>query len=499
MPRRLSPVSPPTTIDALTTRTPESSGAPPAVAADAVPEPEAASAPSGTPTLKTRGGGLPADFELTPELAAAFEQMEHGPACLFVTGRAGTGKSTLLQLFRHNTQHRTAVVAPTGAAAITARGQTIHSFFRFPPRPLAAADIKRRKRRKVYEALEVLIIDEVSMVRADLLDGIDQFLRLNGPQEGEPFGGVRLILIGDPYQLPPVVRRGPEQDYLRAHYKTPYFFSARVLRETGLATCELGRIFRQRDDRFIELLNAIRSGRPGRQHLDALNARCEAAWPAEEDAPYITLTPTNRRAHAINAARLAALDGRVYTFEAEQTGSFEETSDANLPTGRALTLKEGAQVMFVKNDPGRRWVNGTLGRVFKLRDDLVEVEVGLRGRGEVVTVEPTAWEMLRYRYDAEAQNLKAEVAGTFTQVPLLLAYAITIHKSQGKTFDRVLVDLGGRAFAHGQTYVALSRCRSLDGLALTAPLTPRDVRLDRAVTLFHQHRHRLHPDELLGA
>ena len=429
----------------------------------------------------------PADLELTPEVARAGDLMEDGPQCLFITGRAGTGKSTLLRHFRRRTDRKVAVVAPTGIAALNVQGETIHSFFRFPPRPIGMEDVEDLEDKSLYQALDAVIIDEISMVRADVLDGIDRFLRLNGPDKARPFGGLRMIMIGDPYQLPPVVASPAERRFLAERYKTPYFFSAAALKESGMETVELNKVFRQSESDFITLLNAIRMAHVTKEVVEALNSRCDRDFVPPEDEPYITLTTTNARATKINDESLERLKGRFKRYEGELEGVFAVAENPPLPAPDLLALKKQAQVMFVKNDPDRRWVNGTMGRVVRLGKSTIEVDID----GRVVDVEPVEWEMVNYRYDREHRRVEAETVGTFRQFPLTVAYAVTIHKSQGKTFDRVVVDLTGGAFAHGQVYVALSRCRTLDGLVLRRPLARRDLILDRAVVTFTKYRHLL--------
>ncbi|HUF10486.1 MAG TPA: DEAD/DEAH box helicase [Rhodothermales bacterium] len=422
-------------------------------------------------------------INFTDDFTRALSAMDGSHGVLFITGEAGTGKSTLLQCFKASTKKKIAVVAPTGVAAINVGGQTIHSFFKFPPAPISTIEIKRAKNSKMYRALDALVIDEVSMVRADLMDGIDRFLRVNGRDARVPFGGIPLILIGDLFQLPPVVQQGPEMEYLRREYASPYFFSARAFRSTGIKMLRLDNVFRQKDDEFIRLLNAIRTRTVSRADMDRLNQRFLPQFQPPEDQAWITLTATNRVADAINRREIGRLKTKQYLFEGETTGRFARLNEHNLPAPPGLALKEGAQVMFLRNDPFGRWVNGTMGRVKRLKDDIIEVEVGGPG-GQVEKVERGSWEMYEYVFDARNNRLEAEVAGTYEQYPLRPAYAITIHKSQGKTFERVIVDLGGGAFAHGQTYVALSRLVRLDGLVLRRPLSQRDLILDPEVADF---------------
>jgi ATP-dependent exoDNAse (exonuclease V) alpha subunit len=413
--------------------------------------------------------------------------MESGPRCLFITGRAGTGKSTLLRHFRSISDQKIAVVAPTGIAALNVQGETIHSFFRFPPRPIGVEDVEEMEDKSLYTALDVVIIDEISMVRADVLDGIDRFLRLNAREKTESFGGLRMILIGDPYQLPPVVASPAERRYLGASYKTPYFFSARALRVSGMETIELRKVFRQQESEFIDLLNSIRTAHVTPDVVARLNDRCRPEFEPPTDEPYVTLTTTNARAAKINEESLERLKGRYKRYEGEMEGAFAVAESPPLPAPDLLALKKNAQVMCVKNDPERRWVNGTMGRILKLRTSSIEVEID----GRRVDVDPVDWEMVHYRWDREKKRIEAEPVGVYRQFPLTVAYAVTIHKSQGKTFDHVIVDLTGGAFAHGQVYVALSRCRTLDGLVLRRPLARRDLILDRAVTTFTKYRHLL--------
>lgn len=420
----------------------------------------------------------PEGLQITPAWREALLEMDDGAPCVFLTGKAGTGKSSLLQYARSVLQQRIVVVAPTGIAAINVGGQTIHSFFRLPPRPITSDDVKRVRDRDLYRNIDLLVIDEISMVRADLLDGIDLFMRKNGRYRSRPFGGARVVMIGDLYQLPPVVARAEERQYLNAHYDTPYFFSAHVMATTGLKVTELTEVFRQPDPTFVNLLNGVRHGQLTPLQLRQLNARHRPGFVPPSDSSYITLTTTNRRAEVINTREMARIPRIERTYVAERTGEFARASAHNLPAPQALALKRGAQVMFVKNDPDRRWVNGTLGRVRKAEKGVIIVETE---DGETVEVEPVRWEMQRYRFDGSAKTLTTEVVGTYTQMPLVLAWAVTIHKSQGKTFDRVVVDLTGRAFAHGQVYVALSRCRSLEGLVLTRRVHPRDLIVDTRV------------------
>lgn len=416
-------------------------------------------------------------LELNPEFQQAFNLIEHTHDCLFLTGKAGTGKSTLLNYFRQRTQKKVVVLAPTGVAALNVNGETIHSFFRLPARPLLPEEVKPvgKKRQRIYRKIDTIIIDEVSMVRVDLLDVIDQFLRLNGRNANAPFGGVQLIFIGDLFQLPPVIASQEEQRLFETIYDSPFFLSAQVFQELPIQLIELRRIYRQQERHFIDLLNAIRNNQLTSAQLHALNQRYLPDFPVTDDeALFITLTTTNRRADEINNARLAQLNTNEKYYECEASGLFEKN---NAPAEWKLCLKVGAQVMFVRNDTeNNRWVNGTLGRVTRLKTEMVEVESASGKRYEVT---PVKWEILKYQFDEEKNKINTDVVGSFIQYPLRLAWAITIHKSQGKTFDRVVIDLGRGAFAHGQLYVALSRCRTLEGLVLKSLIKMHDVIVDK--------------------
>jgi ATP-dependent DNA helicase PIF1 len=391
---------------------------------------------------------------------------------LFVTGRAGTGKSTLLRAMRDMITEEAVVLAPTGLAAVNVGGQTIHSFFGFPPRLIRPDDIRRSRNGRLMRKLKLLIIDEVSMVRSDLMWAIDQSLRLNRGRPREPFGGLRLILFGDLHQLPPVVQGAEVAEHLESVHGGPFFFQLSSLTEgAGMSLIELEQVFRQSDETLLRVLNRVRDGEASEEDLEVLNERTHTIRTLSEGDPYVILTPTNAAAQRINMAYLDALPGEVTPFEAGISGEFGASAQ---PTDATLLLKPGAKVILIRNDPDRRWVNGSVARVAKLDEKRVWIEID----GKVHEIEPVSWEARRYAFDQSAEKIVENVTGTFRQFPLRLAWALTIHKSQGLTLDKVYIDLGRGTFAHGQAYVALSRCRSLEGLALARPLRPTDILFD---------------------
>ncbi len=418
------------------------------------------------------------------ELQYTLDQLEHSDKHIFVSGRAGTGKSTLLQLFRSTSRKRIAVVAPTGVAALNVKGQTIHSFFRFAPRLMTKTDIKKSKNRRLYENLDILIIDEISMVRADMMDNMDYFLKINR-EDYRPFGGVRIVVFGDLFQLPPVVAGVFEKQYLAEHYKTPYFFSSHAYKSVmyQMETIELETVYRQKDRGFIKLLDQIRTNQIDWDDLEDLNER--VVDPNEVQKGSITLTTRNKVVQEINNERLKDLPSPEIRFPAVVRGQFDPRI---YPTDVVLTLKKGAQIMTLKNDPQRRYVNGTIGEIVDIDIDRVRIEV-LNDQEEAVQIdlEKESWEMIKYKWDASKQQINAEVVGSFEQYPLKLAWAMTIHKSQGKTFDRLYIDMAGGAFEFGQTYVALSRSRTLQGVQLKRPLLPKDIMVDSRIVDFYNY------------
>jgi ATP-dependent exoDNAse (exonuclease V) alpha subunit len=413
---------------------------------------------------------------LSPEQAAVFGAIENTSAHIFVTGRAGTGKSTLLEHLSWNTAKNVVIAAPTGVAALNVGGQTIHSLFRLPIGVIADHAIDQGPEvRKLLNAIDTLVIDEVSMVNADLMDAIDRSLRQARQRPHDAFGGVQLVLFGDPFQLAPVPGDPEERAYFADRYRSMWFFDARVWDEADLTIYELATIHRQHELEFKKLLTAVRHGVVTADMAARLNE--VGARPAPNDGA-ITLATTNATVTRINAAALAKLPGRGLSAVAEISGEFGGRA---YPADEKLELKVGAQVMFLRNDSGGdgRWVNGTVGEVVKI-SDTVMVDVD----GERHEVQPATWERYRYSYSAATKTLNKDVVAEFTQFPLRLAWAVTIHKSQGKSYDRAIVDLGERSFAPGQTYVALSRLTALEGLYLTRPLRPSDIIVDENVTRF---------------
>lgn len=499
--------------------------------------------------------------------------LENTSENLFITGRAGTGKSTLLNYFREHTKKNVVVVAPTGVAALNVRGQTIHGFFKFKI-GVTEHDVKKLNPDtldgKMYHKIDTLIIDEISMVRADMFDCIEKHMRLNGKNPEEAFGGAQIIVIGDLFQLPPVVGYG-EQHIFETKYESPYFFDSKAYKAGSFAIVELTHVYRQHDPHFIDILDKIRTGEAMMQHVEYINSRCyvESGAPqarsgygrtltsgsdliyvdddglpvearqgvnssvsthealqeksidkeksekiraieelknqfgmttgsatapvsstlstsgqghisAHADVPLLSvyLVTTNALAESINAKKLQELKGDTKTYKGTLTGRFDQR---NIPAPAELILKIGAQVMTLKNDPGGRWVNGDIGVVQRLNLDSVRIKFE---DGHVEDVVGDSWEMVKYEYDSINDKLGSEVVGKYTQIPVKLAWAVTIHKSQGKTFDKATIDFGAGAFAHGQAYVALSRVRSLEGITLKTRLTPRDVRIDERVREF---------------
>ena len=409
--------------------------------------------------------------------------IEHTSRSVFITGRAGTGKSTLLSYFRNTTQKSIAVLAPTGVAALNVKGQTIHSFFRFKPN-ITLERVRRVRssddRKNIYKKLDTIVIDEISMVRADLLDCVDKFLRLNGPERKLPFGGIQMIFFGDLYQLPPVVT-GTEKAVVKELYETPYFYSADVFDSLEMEFIELEKVYRQHDAQFLNLLNSIRNNTVGEDGLELLNQRYMPQFEPPPDDFYIYMTTTNKLAGQINSQRLAELERRAYTFTARIEGEFD---DKYLPTMTDLQVKVGAQIMMVNNDAGGRWVNGSIGKItgMTVDKDGEAILIAELTDGTEVEIIPYTWEI--FRFFVKEGQLQSETVGRFRQYPLMLAWAVTIHKSQGKTFDKVIIDIGGGTFSYGQVYVALSRCTTLEGIVLKKPILKKHIWTDYRVVEF---------------
>lgn len=425
------------------------------------------------------------DIDFSKQFIRALELLESGSRSLFVTGHAGTGKSTLLDHFRNTTKKKIVVLAPTGVAALNVKGQTIHSFFGFRP-GTTPQDIKKtyrnRGKKGFYKMIDAIVIDEISMVRADLLDCVDEFLRLHGPEPKQAFGGVRMIFIGDLYQLPPVVTRY-ERELFDGFYKSPYFFSSNVMKNLDLELFELSKIYRQDDKDFIEVLDGIRENNINKEQLSLLNKSYKEDFIFDSEDLSIYLTTTNKKADQVNQNFLNKLSGKRYLFKGSSTGKFDKKI---APTSETLELKVNAQVMLVNNDRAGRWVNGSIGKVSEIIElgsgkDIIVVELD---DGSIVEVMLYTWEVFKFVYNPATDQLQSESAGSYTQYPLILSWAITIHKSQGKTFNKAVIDFGWGTFVHGQAYVALSRCSSLEGMVLIKPFTQKDIITDIKINKF---------------
>ena len=385
-------------------------------------------------------------------------------------------------MLRHELDRNLVVLAPTGVAALNVGGQTIHSFFQFPPGPQPVGRKLQGVSRDVVAKMDILIIDEVSMVRADLLDAIDESLRTNTGKTGVPFGGKTVLLIGDMHQLPPVISGGEEARLFEEVYESPYFFSAYCLQGLPLVTRTLTQSFRQADEEFVAILNDLRVGANLESTVKELNNCVNETL--DEDESMLILTAVNARARRFNEQQLDSLSGDAWSYAGEIDGEWRDTA-GQLPSPSDLRLKRNAQVMFTKN--GFDWVNGTIGRIVDLDDTTIEVELlSEPQRGSVVVVERESWERYRYNWDPDKLRVKAEVIGTYTQFPFILAWAVTVHKAQGLTLDRIRIDLGRGMFAPGQAYVALSRCRTLDGISFNRPLSIADIKCDPAIQTFYE-------------
>ena len=421
-------------------------------------------------------------MENNPELQLAWDFVENTGVSIFLTGKAGTGKTTFLREVKRRSPKRMVVVAPTGVAAINAGGQTIHSFFQLPLSPYVPEtrykerfDFSKEKK-KMLRTLDLLVIDEISMVRSDLLDAIDNVMRrFRDPRR--PFGGAQLLMIGDLQQLTPVVTPADEA-LLKNHYDTPYFFGSNALRQTQYVTLELKHVYRQQDTAFLDILNHIREDRVTASDIATLNQRCIPDFHPAPEEGYIRLTTHNHLADSYNESELASLTSKAFTYNAKIDGTFP---DYAYPTDVELTLKQGAQVMFVKNDPEGRYYNGRIGRVTSI--DNYHVSVVCPGDDKEISVEPAEWENAKYELNEKTKEIETTVQGTFRQLPLRLAWAITIHKSQGLTFEHAIID-AAFSFAAGQVYVALSRCKTLAGMVLAKPVRQENIMNDRRVASY---------------
>ena len=436
------------------------------------------------------------DFQLdtnNKEFQDALQLITHTRQSVFLTGKAGTGKSTFLKYICNHTKKKYVVLAPTGIAAINAGGVTLHSFFKLPFRPMLPDDPDLslshgrifeffkypKEKRKIIAEVDLIIIDEISMVRADIIDCVDRILRVYSGNMRLPFGGKQLLFVGDVFQLEPVVP-SDQKEILSLFYASPFFFSARVFKDINLVPIELQKVYRQTDPVFINVLDRIRNNAARKQELDTLNGRYFPSFEPQNEDMYITLATRRDQVDFINEKKLAELPGEEYVSVGKIEGDFPESS---LPTQLNLSIKEQAQVIFIDNDYERRWVNGTIGMVSGI-DENGNVYVLLESGVEHL-VEPTSWRNYKYKYNEKERRIEEEIVGTFEQLPIRLAWAITVHKSQGLTFSRV-VDLTGGVFAGGQTYVALSRCTSLEGLVLKSKISSRDIFIRKEIVEFSQ-------------
>lgn len=414
-------------------------------------------------------------LKLTNEQNEILDRIEKLEGVVFLTGKAGTGKSTMLNIFKKSSNYNAVCLAPTGVASILIGGQTIHSFFKFPAGWITSNHYKPIPK-KLVSKIDIIIIDEISMVRADIIDHMDQVLRISTKKD-IPFGGIPMLWIGDLFQLPPVVSSVEEKEYFKTHYTSPFFFSSKIFKKiNNFEIIELKNIWRQNEKLYLKFLDQIRFNTIDQEELDDYN-EIILRNQIPDNLPIITLTGTNAAAQNINLAKLSQIQYPSKMFHADITGTMNGN---NFPTDKELVLKIGAQVMTVKNDPDKRYFNGSLGMVTRILENSVFVK--LENEEDEVEITKTEWDIVKYKlYE---NQITTEVVGTFSQLPLKTAWAITIHKSQGKTFDRALIDLGSGAFESGQVYVALSRCRSLDGVYLSKKLKMSDILTDERIIDF---------------
>lgn len=431
------------------------------------------------------------------EFNNALDIIQHTKKTVYLTGKAGTGKTTFLKYLKTTTHKNMVIVAPTGVAAINAGGQTIHSFFQIKPSLFIPNDKRLRiaanmgdtdqstiydhfnyseEKQKIINALEILVIDEVSMVRCDLLDVIDRLLRVFRKKEVVPFGGVQVVLIGDTFQLPPILKE-EEKEILMPHYESEFFFSSKVIQKTQPVYIELKKIYRQKDQRFINLLNKIRNSELTYEQVKNLNSKYDPNFDFEKHQNCIMLCTHNEKVREINNEKLSRLMASTQNFEANLEGDFPEK---NFPTEKNLELKINAQVMFIKNDKDKKYHNGKIGKIVRIESEKIIVEDEFKNE---IEVEQQVWKNIKYRWNDEKAEIESEDLGSFTQYPLKLAWAITVHKSQGLTFDKIVADIGN-AFVAGQVYVALSRCTSFEGLILASPIPHTAIKTDKRVVAF---------------
>lgn len=409
------------------------------------------------------------EIDPTEEMKIVINLLEGSKNNVFLTGKAGTGKSTFLRYFRATTKKNVVVIAPTGVAALNIQGQTIHSFFHFGI-DITPDTVQKQygDRARIYKAIDIVIIDEISMVRADLFDCVDRFMRLNGRDENLPFGGAQMFVIGDLFQLPPIVKKENESIF-KTLYKSPFFFDSNVYKNATFNVFELSHAYRQTDKKFVAALDAVRIAEFTPEHVNLFNTRVKPEYKSSKNEFVISLVTTNSVAQAVNISELAQLHTQLRVYHGNITGDFH---GRDVPTDLELGIKEGAQIMLLKNDRKGKWVNGDIAKVIKVDDSSVRL---LFEDGSFDDVGVATWETVRFILNEESDRIESEIIGTFTQIPIKLAWAVTIHKGQGKTFDKVHIHLENGAFAPGQTYVALSRCRTLEGMTLSCPIESHHI------------------------